>query len=61
MVSELRSVTIRLPAELIERAQAVATRQWTKSSSIYRRAIKIGLDAEEARLDAEDSRKVRAS
>ena len=53
MGRELKSLTVWLPPDFVERVRAIAEREMTQSATIWRRVIKVGLEAEEARIEAE--------
>ena len=53
MGRELKSLTVWLPPDFVGRVRAIAEREMTQSATIWRRVIKVGLEAEEARIEAE--------
>ena len=50
------SLTVRVPAAWVARIRAIAARELTQPATIWRRAIRSGLEAEEARIAAGDQR-----
>ena len=44
------SLTVRVPTSWVARIKAIAARELTQPATIWRRAIRIGLEAEEARI-----------
>ena len=53
MGRELKSLTVWLPPDFVGRVRAIAEREMTQSATIWRRVIKVGLEAEESRIEAE--------
>jgi hypothetical protein len=48
MRRDLKSLTVWVPPDFVERVRALAERDMTQAATIWRRVIKIGLEAEEA-------------
>ena len=53
MRRELKSLTVWVPPDFVERVRALAERDMTQAATIWRRVIKVGLEAEEARTKTE--------
>ena len=47
------SLTVRIPPTWAARTRAIAARELTQAATIWRRAIRLGLEAEEARIESE--------
>ena len=47
------SLTVRIPPTWAARTRAIAARELTQAATIWRRVIRLGLEAEEARIESE--------
>lgn len=53
MMVEQESLTIRVPKDMADRVRAMAASELTQPASVWRRIMKVGIETEEVRLEAE--------
>lgn len=45
----MSSVTIRMPDDLMDRVREIAVRDYSKEAAVFRRLVRLGLEADERR------------